>query len=292
MIDLFYNPLFLLTLMFLLFIVIILVLLKLSKDKVKEKKEVATETVSKEEKKSEQEIKPEEEIKPQRRVKGISKKKSVQRVFQPKTETLEKEPVNKFTEITDREEEFLKKMQFVNINKNVSKLTRVEVQEPEPEEVLETQEQLPEDQPKVEVSPKKYGDSFNRSRRILKMVEQDNFDNMFASHIKDDYLNINSNRHLNIDDSFEEKLYHRASSTLANSFGKVVTDPEHPENNRPNLSEIEQRRREELSKLLGRNSDDSNAVKEVLIEDEEFNLSARNFLIIDALTKRKGRSSY
>lgn len=65
---------------------------------------------------------------------------------------------------------------------------------------------------------------FDHSRRLSKAIKEDNFDNMFESHISGKYLNINSDRHLNLDEKFQRKLFDRTEKMLANSDGKVKSD--------------------------------------------------------------------
>ena len=67
---------------------------------------------------------------------------------------------------------------------------------------------------------------FDHSRRLSKAIKEDNFDNMFDSHISDKYLNINSDRHLKIDEKFRDGLFGRTEQMMANSLGKLKVKQE------------------------------------------------------------------
>ena len=47
---------------------------------------------------------------------------------------------------------------------------------------------------------------------------------MFESHISEKYLNINSDRHLNLDEKFQRNLFDRTEKMLTNSDNKVKND--------------------------------------------------------------------
>ena len=68
---------------------------------------------------------------------------------------------------------------------------------------------------------------FDHSKR-LSSVMKDDAENLFASHISDKYLNINSDRHLNLG-RLEGGLFERADKMLRNSELKVKCDCENHE---------------------------------------------------------------
>lgn len=68
---------------------------------------------------------------------------------------------------------------------------------------------------------------FDHSKR-LSSVMNDDAENLFASHISDKYLNINSDRHLNLG-RLEGGLFERADKMLRNSELKVKCDCENHE---------------------------------------------------------------
>lgn len=62
---------------------------------------------------------------------------------------------------------------------------------------------------------------FDHSRRLSKAIKEDNFDKMFDSHLTEKYLNINSDRHLKLDEKFRDGLFGRTEQMMANSLGKL-----------------------------------------------------------------------
>ena len=62
---------------------------------------------------------------------------------------------------------------------------------------------------------------FDHSRRMSIAIKEDNFDNLFESHISDKYLNINSDRHLNLNERFSSGLFARTERMMDNSLSKL-----------------------------------------------------------------------
>lgn len=67
---------------------------------------------------------------------------------------------------------------------------------------------------------------FDHSRRLSSVMKDDNHDDMFASHISDKYLNINSEKHLKLDEKFHNMLYSRMADMVINSKSKINSSPE------------------------------------------------------------------
>ena len=62
---------------------------------------------------------------------------------------------------------------------------------------------------------------FDHSRRMSKAIKEDDFDNLFESHISEKYLNINSDRHLNLNEKFSSGLFSRTERMMNNSLSKL-----------------------------------------------------------------------
>ena len=211
------------------------------------------------------------------------------------------EKSEKLSDLKEKEEqELLKKMQFVKTSKTVSRL--------KPYTIDELNEKLNEENNvnthEVEdvqsmVSEVEKSTHFDRTRRLSKMIKEDMFDDMFCSHISEKYMNMDAiEKHIQNCDEIQNKLFERAAKTIAYSNSKVSISEDgkiNQINNRDNLkSIIEEKRREELAKMMI----DSNQENKYISEDElidnihdDFDLSARNVLIVDSILNRKGKKN-
>ena len=238
-------------------------------------------------------------------------KPEVVRVYEKKE--YHKKEENKQIDLNEKaeeEQELLKNMQFVKTSRKVSRLKLNEnIDEINSENLIENidnnDEVLKENielynAEESETDNNSIGQEsshyFDKTRRLSKIIKEENFDNMFCSHISEKYMNMDAiERHIKNCSEFQEKLYERASRTLANSQSKVSVD----ENGKvkPLLenykSELENRKRQELANMMLVSEEDDNVVSEDdLIENihDELNLSARNILIVDSILNRKGKN--
>ena len=115
-------------------------------------------------------------------------------------------------------------VEFVNTSKNIAKFKSFADGEKEEESVITDEfgfvQDTQEDCDFCEVKVK----HFDHSRRLSKAIKEDNFDNMFDSHLSEKYLNINSDRHLNLSGDFEKKLFERTEQMMKDSDDKVTND--------------------------------------------------------------------
>lgn len=212
------------------------------------------------------------------------------------------------------EKALLHRMEFVKSDKRVSKLaTREQMlgiqkskKEPEPlPEPVKVEEEKPS---KDECKMAREAKYFNKNRRLSNYINVDDPDSMFESHISDVYMNIDSNRHLNIDKAFNKQLYDRAAKVLAHGEIKITDDADlSVKANRKRW--IKQRSKEEYKNIMRYDEayqndflDDELAKDEVdneFIEDnynedlEGYNISAninlepQNILTVDSILHRK-----
>ena len=136
---------------------------------------------------------------------------------------------------------------------------------------------------------------FNKSRRLSKYVEENNFDEMFAEHLSEHYLNMDISKHLDTSEEATNKLYERASKTLANGDVRLVTD-ESGEGVRDKSFEEsfkEKRRREIYADLIESRNEKEEAAEILSIDedslDDDIRLDSKTILVADALLKRKGK---
>lgn len=199
------------------------------KAKDKGRKEEVKEEIKKvsEEKKEPEPLKPkpeEFEEKTQitdKKAKKDDKKPKIVQIYkrEQKNETVKKE--EKIDPIYDRN------VEFVNVSKNVSKFKSFSDDKKEKVEsdvVGESQTNdefgfVTEKQDDCEFCQDNVK-HFDHSRRLSSAVKSENFDDMFASHISDKYLNINPDKYVNVD--FQKSLYGRTDDMMNNSVGKVA----------------------------------------------------------------------
>lgn len=262
-------------------------------------------------KKEKQNPEEDEQSDSKKRVKKVKEKKSIEQVFkreekQTPIKVNEEDSETNTSESSISEEELLSKMEFVKSTKRVSKLVKLS----EKEEIVNELESLIIDEPylppaedsSVEVKRrrrnyhlKQHVKHFDKSKRLSKFVQEENFDEMFDSHISDDYLDIDASRHIDTSDEALNKLYDRASKTLANSGKRVISDDD--EDNEKRRSDklfeeafIEGKRREIFAKLIAGDDDeeiDENLRLGEIDIDEETKLDSKTLLVADAVVNRK-----
>lgn len=232
-----------------------------------------------------------------KKLKKTKQKPTISRVY-------EKVEQNKSEKVDDvqpniSEDELLSKMQFVNSSKTVSRLVKNEdFQKQDDDDFDIVHEHVHEgDGPCVveELSKLKNHGHFDKSRRLSRCIKNNDFEDMFSSHISDDYLNIDSDRHLNLGEDFSTKLYDRASKTLANSDAKIIVDDgdfddeSYHEKKDTMKSWLENRRREEMARfMVDSKSDESPSEESEDVESDE--ISARTLILSEMIMNRKRAS--
>lgn len=231
----------------------------------------------------------------QKKVKKSKEKPVVVPVFKKSSSDIQVQEKNDNGESI--EQNLQKRAEFVNSSKKISKFAGLkdldEMHEKDCPENSKEEELLQGYDENCEVC-KEIACHFDHSRRLSKFIKEGSFDDMFASHISDHYLNIDSGRHLKLDD-IDKQLYDRALKTLSNSETKVLVDGE---NGKPTerlkndkdfmKSWLEEKRREEYAKIL---STENELEKEECIdqENEDLKLSAKNLMIAGAVLQRKNK---
>ncbi len=251
----------------------------------------------------------------EKRVKKIKEKRSIEQVFKREEKQT---PISKSDDLMEKdkpqstitEEELLSKMEFVKSSRKVSKLVKLSEKEAEViklDELVTDEPYLPPEpnaNEKTKSSRKNFhlrhhANYFDKSKRLSKFVKEDNFDEMFDSHISDDYLDIDISRHLDTSDDVLYKLYDRASKTLANSDKRLISDEDEDTEKRKTdkifeEAFIEGKRREIFAKLIS--GDDEEEISEDMklgeIDiDEKTKLDTKTLLVADAVIRRKGRGN-
>ena len=227
-------------------------------------------------------------------------KPEITRVYEKKQLQSKVEKVDSVDDKSAEEEELLKRMQFVKSSGKVSKLKPYVS-----EKIEENFENVVEEQPVFdnlvqEVEELKTSTHFDRTRRLSKMIKDDTFDDMFCSHISEKYMNMDDiEKHIRNCSEIQEKLYHRAAETMANSEVKVSINDDGKVNeniDRIGLkSVVEEKKREALANFMFAAGEYKESVEADYdyedIVSGEVDLSARNILVVDALLKRKGKKS-
>ncbi len=279
-------------------------------EKVSEKKETKSEDKPKETDeatKAEPEARPETEqssketseeknvILKQKKVKKTKEKPVIEPVFKKVSSETQKDEKNDDGE--SLEQDLQKRAEFVNSSKKISKFAGLkdldEMHENDCPEDSKEEKLLQGYDENCEVC-KEIACHFDHSRRLSKFIKEGSFDDMFASHISDHYLNIDSGRHLKLDD-IDKQLYDRTLKTLSNSETKVLVDGE---NGKPTerlkndkdfmKSWLEEKRREEYAKMLT-SEKEASSDENFNHEDDDLKLSAKNLMIAGAILQRKNK---
>ncbi len=229
-------------------------------------------------------------------------KPKVEQVFKKEVSELEQEASEEKETITSEitEEDLLGRMQFVKTSKTVSKLRTLSDEEKAQQLALEeaalsesVEQELFEEE-KVPEKPR----HFDHSRRLSRCIECGSVDELFCPHLSERYLNINSDKHLKIDENFEEALYARTTKMLANSGAKVLCDDDSDEeenytpskafkNDKEYMKEwLEKRRREEFAKLVIKDGDTADYSGEH-DEEPDLNLNTKTLIMAGSVMKRR-----
>lgn len=252
-------------------------------------------------------------LKKKKLVKRTNKKVSKKRNVDYKFISLKKRSEMSWYSREKEEKDLMKRMEFVSSSKKVSKLATREqmlgipkpkTPEPEPEPVQAEEEPPSKDECKMA----RYAKYFNKNRRLSNYINADDPDSMFESHISDVYMNIDSNRHLNIDKAFNKQLYDRAAKVLAHGEIKITDDADlSVKANRKQW--IKQRSKEEYKNIMSYDDDmnkdflddqlDMDEEQNEYIEDNynedlegynitpNINLEPQNILTVDSILHRK-----
>lgn len=171
----------------------------------KVKEEIAKEIEKEEKTQNEEESSKKEEKRPK-----------IVQVFKRESRVQPEDKVKSVDPIYDRD------VEFINTSKNIAKFksfadeTKVEEAEVKNTDEFGFVADVEEDCEFCEDHVK----HFDHSRRMSAIMKDDNHDEMFASHISDKYLNINSDRHLNLDEKFNRTLFSMTEKMMNNSDGK------------------------------------------------------------------------
>lgn len=191
---------------------------------VKKKTEDKKPEIKQEEKKKDEVVIDEPEIKPEieekmqnddKNSKKVDKKPKIVQIYkrQERIDTDKKE--EKIDPIYNRN------VEFVNVSKNVSKFKSFKEEENLEEKANDEFGFVTDFQDDCEFCDDKVK-HFDHSRRMSDFVKDENVDDMFGSHISDKYLNINSDRHLNLDEEFQNKLFQMTERMMNNSDGRIA----------------------------------------------------------------------
>ncbi len=123
-------------------------------------------------------------------------------------------------------------VEFINTSKNIAKFKSFAEETQTEEEIKDTDEygfvqDVQEDCEFCEAKTK----HFDHSRRLSRAIQEDNFDSLFDSHLSEKYMNINSDRHLKLDEKFQSNLFGRTEQMMADSFSKLNLKPEESDEN-------------------------------------------------------------
>lgn len=253
-------------------------------------------------------------LKKKRPIKKPSRKKIKKRKMEYTFISFKKRCEMKWYTREKEEKDLMERMEFVSSSKKVSKLaTRgkmLEIPKPKQEEVEPIVEEIPEEHIPTaeEIRQARFSKYFNKDRRLSNYVNIDDPDKMFESHISDVYMDIDSSRHLRIDNDFTKRLYDRAAKVLAHGEIKITDDNElMVKANRKNW--IKQKSKEEYKNIMSYDDivsrdflDEELDLDEQLNEyiDENYNdilegteinaninLEPKNILTVDSILHRK-----
>ena len=118
-------------------------------------------------------------------------------------------------------------VEFVNTSKNIAKFKSfAEEKKEEPQVEVEGNDEFgfvidsKEDCEFCEDHVK----HFDHSRRLKTIVNNEDDSDMFGSHISEKYMNINSDRHLNLNEKFNQNLFAMTERMMNNSKNKVKVE--------------------------------------------------------------------
>lgn len=239
-----------------------------------------------------------EDKKKLKKVKKAKEKPKIEYVYEKKVE----EPKEEKKEVVD-DGEIEKRAQFVKTGNKISKFIGLkdvsEIEQPVQNDVSQEIVEVPLHE-ECEVC-EEVVKHFDHSRRLSKMVKEDLFDEMFASHLSEKYMNFDSNKHLKTGEDVTQKLYDRALKTLSNSSVKVLLDQDSKEskpvekirNDRDFMRKwLEDRKKEEYDKIMNDGVCPDCGNDELVHEIQaDTDLSLKNIVVVDSILNRKGKKT-
>lgn len=142
-------------------------------------------------------------------------------VRKPQNKTLNEDKNGGNEEVYD---DLSERAEFVKTSKTVSKFGGFKTNEEIESEKKQIEEAVKEEIENCNVC-KEVSSHFDHSRRISNSVKNDDFDNLFASHLSEHYMNIDAERHLS---SGNENIFKRAEELIQNGETRAL-DPESQE---------------------------------------------------------------
>lgn len=207
-----------------LFLILLYFVIKALPTKVKKKEVKVPEKKSEESAKEEikepektEEVPSEESLEETKKDKKTDKKPKIVQIYKREQRTESGEQKQKSHDpIYDRN------VEFINTSKNIAKFKSFAEESKQDDEVKDVDEygfvqDVQEDCEFCEAKTK----HFDHSRRLSKAIKEDNFDNLFDSHLSEKYMNINSDRHLKLDEKFHSNLFGRTEEMMSKSFEKL-----------------------------------------------------------------------
>lgn len=163
-------------------------------------------------------------------------------------------------------------VEFVNTSKNIAKFKSfVKEEEKVAEEMVDEFGFVTDEQEDCEFCEDKVK-HFDHSKRMSNIMKGDSSDDMFASHISEKYLNINSDRHLKLDEVFNRKLFEKTEQMMKNSGDKI--------NSRDGVESVTPR-----YSLWGDGQTDCQ--EEVDLSDDDVKINMKTALIADTYFNRR-----
>ncbi len=188
----------------------------------------------------------------------------------------------------DREgiyDDLSQRAEFVKTSKTVSKFGGFKTHEEIEAEKEQIEEAVKEEIENCDVC-KEVSTHFDHSRRISNSVKNDDFDNLFASHLSEHYMNIDAERHLS---GGNDNIFKRAEELIQNGETRALD---------PASQEVFNNLKNDKEKLRfwfeqNRLKNQQNEVLENVKHDEEFNIdgvSLKYMIMAETLLKRKKKS--
>lgn len=161
-------------------------------------------------------------------------------------------------------------VEFVNTSKNIAKFKSFANDEVKlDDELVDEFGFVTDEQDDCEFCENKVK-HFDHSKRMSSITKEDSLDEMFSSHISDKYLNINSDRHLKLDEVFNKRLFEKTEEMMSNSSKKVKMDSVESETPRYSLW-----------------GDGQNVQQEEVDLSDDVKIDTKTALVVDAYFNRR-----
>lgn len=208
------------------------------------------------------------------------KDKKISKVYVRKINSNEKSEETKNNPAEEKYDELINRAEFVKKSKTISRLNRFKTENEIPSEI-ESENIDVETNGNIQFLSEKKS-KFNQRRRLSEIIKSNNFDDLFASHIADAYLNIDSSRHLS--KKFEQDVYKRSEELIQNGLSRAL-DPEKQEQFNSLKND-----KDKLRLWLEESKMKANAVENSQNNNEvnyESSISMKNMILAEMLLKRK-----